>query len=207
MSEIYKPLSLNSIWATRGDRVKPSDDKIAEGWNPEIPPRQFFNWFWHKIDSAIAHFNQRGISQWDALTPYLKDRSYVQSADGRVYRAVLDSRGKDPMVDSTHWTVAFAANDDPISRRSFIGYIASSGDLTATVNYKYYFTNSAELTLPSIGERGDAVVVSKTPDVSVLVKVAGGENIFTHLGEFESVVFDIYDEVNFIHNGTHWEVV
>lgn len=207
MSEIYKPLSLDAIWARNGDKVKPTDDKIQEGWLVEIPPRQYENWLANRRDTAIAHINQRGIAQWDATTEYLAHRSYVQAADGRVYKAVIDSRAKDPMVDKTHWIVAFASNDDSLSRKAFIGYIASAGDLLATNNYKYYFSNSAELTLPKTGERGDAVVVSKSPDSTVAVKVDGGGLINTHLGNYSDVVFDIFDEINFIHNGTNWEVV
>lgn len=207
MAEIFKPTSLSNIWANSGDKIKPSDEKIQIGWQVEIPARQHFNWLENRRDTAIAHFNQRGIPQWDALTEYIAHRSYVQAADGRVYKCVISNRGKDPMVDSIHWIIAFASNDDALSRKAFIGFIASSGDIIGSVNYKYYFTNSAKLTIPKVGERGDAIIVAKSPEADVLVVVEDGSDIHTHLGGYDSVMFDIYDEVNFVHNGVQWEVV
>lgn len=207
MAEIYKPTSLNAIWASAGDKIKPSDQKIQEGWAVEIPPRQYFNWLENRRDSAIGHINQRGIVQWDALTDYLGNRSYVQAADGRVYKCVIANRGKDPMVDNVHWIIAFASNDDPFSRKAFIGYVASSGDLMAVLNSRYYFSNTATITLPKTAQRGDAVVVSKAPDSTVYANIDTGLLIRTHLGEFAEVEFDVYDEIQFIYNGTMWEVV
>ena len=120
---------------------------------------------------------------------------------------LLQIEVKNPIDDKVNWELAFASNNDSESKRAFLGYISTSGDLRAESNYKYYFTNSATIILPETSEKGDTIIVSKSPIVTVSAVVDGGEEIYTHKGYYFEVIFDVYDEINFIYNGINWEVV
>lgn len=108
MPLITKPKDINRIWASGGDKVAPTAQKIAQGWIREIPPHQWFNYTDNKQDQAIAHINQMGIAQWDAETEYQAGKSLVQGpTNGVVYRATQTAVNKNPEVDSGFWEVAF----------------------------------------------------------------------------------------------------
>lgn len=112
MVDITKPSGLNVIWASGGDIIDPGDTKYQEGWDVEIPPRQWENFSQNKQDTAIAHNNQHGINVWDSETEYQTNKSYVQGpTDGVVYRCVLTNTNQNPETDvtDTYWTVAFAS--------------------------------------------------------------------------------------------------
>lgn len=114
MATIIKP-DVNTIWASGGAIVEPSDTKKQTGWTAEVPPHQWENWIQNRQDQFIAHVNQRGIPEWDGLTEYeAAGRSYVQGSDGVVYKSVAASGpstvAQNPTTDGsdTYWTVAFA---------------------------------------------------------------------------------------------------
>lgn len=107
MAEIAKP-DLSLIWASSGDTLKPSDTKIQQGWQVEIPPRQWFNWYQNKTDTAIAHINQHGIPVWDAKTEYQANKSYVQDETGVVYKALQTNVNREPSDNPDYWMSAFA---------------------------------------------------------------------------------------------------
>lgn len=206
MAEIKKPSSLSVVWASQGDKVRPTDEKMAIGWLVEIPHREHFNFLENRRDSAIAHINQHGVAVWDATTEYIKDKSYVQGSDGVIYKCIFTNRGNDPTIVRDYWEKAFLSPSDPTSMQSVIGYTTSSGDINALPNRKYYLTNPASVTLPNNGSRGDAIVINKSPNITVKVSTVNGTTIFTRMGMYEEIDFDIYDEVNFVFNGLNWEV-
>lgn len=108
MPLINKPQNINKIWSNSGDRATPSDQKINQGWVPEIPPHQWFNYIDNKQDQAIAHINQMGIPQWDAVTEYQANKSYAQGpTNGVVYKATQTHTNQNPEVSSGYWEVAF----------------------------------------------------------------------------------------------------
>lgn len=108
MPLFVKPQNINKVWSSSGDRVAPTDQKINQGWVPEIPPHQWFNFIDNKQDQAIAHINQMGIPQWDAVTEYQANKSYVQGpTDGVIYRATQTHTNQNPEVTEGYWTVAF----------------------------------------------------------------------------------------------------
>ena len=207
MDEFLKPSSLNLVWAAKGARIKPSDEKIDEGWVVEIPHREHFNYLENKRDQALAHINQHGIPTWDYQTKYLEDKSYVQGEDGTIYRCLVSNVAQNPVSTKNYWTNAFLSLDDGGTDKAVNGYSTAVGDVNAEPNKKYYFTNPAKLFLPKNAVRGDAVIVSKSPNITIRVCTLGSGIIDTHMGFFDVVVFDIYDEVNFIFNGVNWEVV
>ena len=114
MAAYLKPDNINNVWASGGDRIYPGDTKYATGWQVEIPPRQYFNQIDYKQDQFIAHVNQRGIPEWDAITEYQVDKSYIQGSDGTIYRCILTHVNEDPITDvsNTYWEVAFANAGD-----------------------------------------------------------------------------------------------
>lgn len=91
MALLDKP-DVSEVWASGGSFVKPSDEKIQQGWVAEVPPFQYENWVQGRQDQFIAHINQRGIPAWDGVTEYEGGGfSYVQGADGIIYRSVASS--------------------------------------------------------------------------------------------------------------------
>lgn len=105
---IYTKPSFNTVWADRGDAIRPSDLKIARGWVVEIPPHEQFNWWMKRVDSFLIHMNQRGIPAWDGTMQYYANLSYVQDATtGVVYRCIQDSMNNAPAVSATFWVEAF----------------------------------------------------------------------------------------------------
>jgi hypothetical protein len=114
MAAYLKPDNINNVWASGGDRIYPGDTKYATGWQVEIPPRQYFNAIDYKQDQLLAHLNQRGIPEWDAITEYQADKSYIQGSNGTIYRCILTHVNQDPTLDvsNTYWEVAFANAGD-----------------------------------------------------------------------------------------------
>lgn len=111
---ITKP-DISIQWASGGAIVEPSDSKKQTGWTAEVPPHQWENWIQNRQDQYLAHINERGIPEWDALTDYLgSGLSYVQGSDGVVYKSVAASGpstvAQNPVSDvsDTYWTQAFA---------------------------------------------------------------------------------------------------
>lgn len=112
MAEINKPSKINLLWSSAGDILDPGDTKYQQGWDVEIPPRQWENYIQNKQDTFNAHVNQHGICVWDSVTEYQLDKSYVQGpTNGIVYRCVQTHTNQNPETDvtNTYWDVAFAS--------------------------------------------------------------------------------------------------
>lgn len=107
MADIALP-DLSLLWASAGDVLKPSDSKIQQGWSPEIPPRQWFNWLDNRQDEAIAHIAQHGIAVWSDVIEYQAGKSYVQGSDGLIYKALTTNTNINPVGGATgNWEPAF----------------------------------------------------------------------------------------------------
>lgn len=206
MSEIKKPASLSNVWAAAGDRIRPSDEKIMQGWVVEIPMMQNENWITNRQDMAIAHINQHGLAVWDSNTMYIDGKSYVQGIDGYIYKAVVDNVNVEPGTDDNVWQSAFVTPDDVNSLRVFNGYIVISSGLNAQSNKRYYALNSLTITLPSSAATGDNVIINKMPSAEVTIDVDGSGVISTIQGDFDNVKYDIADEINITYNGSVWVV-
>lgn len=105
MSEIIKQ-GMADIWASSGDIVAPDAGKVAEGWLVEVVPRQYWNWMQNRTDVNLAYMLQHGIPEWDAITEFIANKSYVQHA-GIVYKAILTGINQNPTTATTYWSVAF----------------------------------------------------------------------------------------------------
>lgn len=133
MPEINKPQNLSKTWAQTGSKVEPSDLKKLEGWQPEIPTCEMFNWLDNRQDEAIAHINQHGIPVWDSTTEYIANKSYVQSLSGNVYVPKTDNTNVDPEGDltATFWKIFKTSNITTASLSA--GYVQGSDALTYKV--------------------------------------------------------------------------
>lgn len=109
MANLLKPAGINTIWSSTGTRADPGEAKTNTGWVVELPPYQTGNWIEWKQDSAIAHINQHGIPEWDAVTEYQGNLSYTQGTDGVIYKCLVTNTNTDPVnpLNSTYWAVAF----------------------------------------------------------------------------------------------------
>lgn len=111
MAEYILPTDLNLQWASSGDVLKPTDTKIQQGWQPEIPPRQWFNWLDNRQDQAIAHIAQHGISVWSSTLEYQAGKSYVQGSDGLIYKALTTNTNINPVGGAPgNWETAFVTS-------------------------------------------------------------------------------------------------
>lgn len=104
MAETSLP-DYSTVWASGGDKLQPTNSKIALGWEVEIPPRQWFNWLDNKQDQAIQHIIQHGIPQWSSTIEYQAGKSFVQGTDGLIYKAVITNTNISPVSDTAgNWS-------------------------------------------------------------------------------------------------------
>lgn len=111
MTRYIRP-DMANVWASEalvGDIEAPSDAKIRKGWESQIPPHEWENFIQRRQDEALAYALQTGIPEWSNTTSYfLSPVSYVQGSNGRLYRALTDNVGVNPVTDSgVNWRQAF----------------------------------------------------------------------------------------------------
>jgi len=103
--------NMEELWAETGAKIDPrtqySDaDKIKKGWLAEIPLHESENWEQNRQDEFLAHVNDFGIIEWDAVTDYA-DKALIRSAvDGEKYLSVqaVPAGNVDPANDDgTYW--------------------------------------------------------------------------------------------------------
>lgn len=109
MANLLKPTGVNNIWAITGVKTDPGLPKASTGWVVELPPYQTANWIEFRQDSFIAHSNQHGIPEWDAVTEYQGNISYTKGSNGIIYKAISTNTNTDPAnpLNSSIWTQAF----------------------------------------------------------------------------------------------------
>lgn len=144
-----KPTKLENVWAASGDKTPPPDDaKINQGFIIEIPIIEQFNYIDNKQDQMLAHLNQRGVPEWDSISSYYANISYVQGSNGIIYRAKQDSGGTltavNPVteVGSVKWGVAFYFSTDVYTKtESNAAYMVKSSNLSDLTNTATARTN------------------------------------------------------------------
>lgn len=206
MPLITKPDSLNFVWSSAGDKIIPSQEKIQQGWVQEIPPRQLFNWLDGRQDQFNAYINQHGIVGWDKDTDYYAGKSYVQDdVDGTVWRAVNDNTNSEPSSTNEDWTPAFVTVDGYAGGKRYVGYEFKNADFLAVSNHRYYLSTPMVVSLPETANNGDAITMTKNPNIIANIKVDSGV-INTSLGSDTNVSFDLNDEINFVFTSAGWVV-
>lgn len=110
MALITKP-DISKIWAATGSTAAPPDVKIASGWSYEMMPFEWENFLQNRTDVTLNHISQRGIAEWDAITEYQANRSYVTGSNGIVYVALTTNTNINPTTDGgTNWVRAFPSS-------------------------------------------------------------------------------------------------
>ena len=112
MVDIIKQ-DMTDIWASSGDKTAPDPSKIATGWIVEAVPRQWWNWFENRQDVNIAYMLQKGIPEWDIVSEYLTNKSYIQR-NNVVYKCIQTNSGQDPATAPLYWTKAFPESSDSL---------------------------------------------------------------------------------------------
>lgn len=165
---VNKP-DLRRIWAAGAPalNVQDPDDveagKFNAGWVAEIPPFEFFNFLHQLFTRALAHVNERGVSEWDADTEYLGSRSYTTGSDGEIYIAVITNTGNDPTTDDgTNWITLREYFIDSVEmltaiRSLAIGEGQTWQNLTASRAANVNYTNSTGKTIMVNVYRTDTV--------------------------------------------------
>ncbi len=96
MVDITKP-DIQEVWAETGAVIAPSKEKTRLGWTIEAPPHQYENWVQNRQDRWLAYLNQKGVPEWNVVTEYYKDKSFVQDA-GALYKCNKNSGGTVPLA-------------------------------------------------------------------------------------------------------------
>lgn len=130
MTNISLP-DMSLVWASNGDVLKPTDNKIQNGWTAEIPPRQWFNWLDQRQDQAIAHIAQHGIAVWNSNTEYQAGISYIQGSDGIIYKALQTNTNQNPVSTTGYWLAG--ATGSLLNVQKF----TTSGSYAPTINTRY----------------------------------------------------------------------
>ena len=136
----YIKQDMTDIWASSGDITSPSPEKIATGWVVEAVPRQWWNWFENRQDTNIAYILQKGLPEWDIVSEYLTNKSYVQR-NGVVYKCILTNSGLDPATSPANWVKAFPESSASLEALRVI---------TPAANTFVYFTSPTAAATSSV---------------------------------------------------------
>lgn len=95
--------NISQVWAAAGSKTDPGGVKVLAGWNAEIPPYQYFNWWKNRVDQMLEHLEKNGVAVWDTNTVYAAE-GLALGSDGVLYQAVLSQSGNNPTTDGgTNW--------------------------------------------------------------------------------------------------------
>mgnify|MGYP000323053418 CR=1 FL=1 len=164
---INKPDMNYGIWAENGNVEIPSSEKVELGWIAEKPLNEQMNWVQNRQDAMLQYINQHGIVEWDNVTEY-PINAFV-AREGVVYKALSQNVDKDPTLNTSIWTVAFADFSivDTITKiRNEDGYVS------------HYVRKSAPVlnaVAKGVGYSGD--------DTDKGVKFDGNDNLYVTNGE------------------------
>jgi hypothetical protein len=207
MAEITKPTDLNKIWASAGAILTPDDSKVALGWIVEAPAHQTENYLNNKHDRSLAYINQHGVMQWDAITEYHANKSWVQGSNGSLYSAKQTHTNQDPVSDTTEtfWNLVLQGtgvvhkNDTTSFSRSWLANSNSSA------------TGRSQLGSTSIG---DALFTSSTAATArtSLGSTSIGDALFTAISSLQArnilEVFSASDDLaGLVERATDGEVI
>ena len=106
MAVINKPDMNYGLWAENGNIEIPSSEKVELGWIAEKPLNEQMNWVQNRQDAMLQYINQHGIAEWDNVTEY-PINAFV-AREGVVYKSLSQNVDKDPTLNTSIWTVAFA---------------------------------------------------------------------------------------------------
>jgi len=138
---------VSKIWAENAlpsNVVPPSDVKIGQGWDAEIPPYEWFNWLEQTASQMLKYLNERGISEWDANSIYFVD-SQVMIGDVHYISLTDENQGNDPTQPGeigTNWKFGFQTLSQLNAKIQFGPYdptlAYNSRDVVLGSDGKYY---------------------------------------------------------------------
>lgn len=96
MADLARP-EYGTPWASEGEIVAPTQDKVELGWVKEMMPFQWENYLQNRQDSAITYLLQKGIPEYSDTQEYIAQKSAVLYM-GAVYIATQTVTGILPTV-------------------------------------------------------------------------------------------------------------
>lgn len=106
----FRP-KLDRVWASAAPPSNIQDpdlfgsmDKVARGWEAEIPPFQWFNWLLNRNDVIKLALAERGIFSWGEEVSYRKGALTFNDGDNKIYVALQANKGQNPDdLGSVYW--------------------------------------------------------------------------------------------------------
>lgn len=94
---------VSRVWASNSPQniINPDTripNKIVTGWEAEVPPFEFFNWYQNNTDLFKLALAERGICQWGSDVTYRKGALTFFDGDGRIYIAQKLNKGQQPQI-------------------------------------------------------------------------------------------------------------
>ena len=120
---------------------------VKRGWGVTenlgfIPPMEYFNAAFNRVDKALAYQSQRGVSEWSA------DEEYPIGAlsvfGGKLYQAKTQNTNKKPSENKDVWAVMDAYNKQESDER-----YAKKSDVTDGVKIGSYLLWSSQSVTPA----------------------------------------------------------
>ena len=153
---IYSKPNYNlGVWASNGNIVAPTSEKIEIGHVIEKPKNEQMNWIQNRQDSGIAYILQNGISDWDTQTEY-PINAYVRY-NGTLYQAISQNIDKKPDTNSSIWKISFASYSD---------FVTLSSEVNSIKNTDGYLTHYVRKTEPIM--TGKCLGVGYTADIGIV---------------------------------------
>jgi len=106
-----KPTKLPEWDNTETNSIEPDTDHKNQGWLspggiPEKPPFQTFNFWQNSVWKWLKEINTKGVLQYDPVTDYIADASYVVGSDGKLYQCLINngdsSTPVNPVADASN---------------------------------------------------------------------------------------------------------
>lgn len=210
MAKINKP-NYQVLWASSGAITAPDDTKKQTGWVVEKPPHQYDNWLENRQDTAIAHILQHGVPEWDNVTEYRANASYINRS-GIVYKCKQTHTNQDPSLDVTnvYWDRAFDIFGSSATVQSNLSahianYINGSGINAPNFRTSLGLGTAAVLDFDpntKVNKTGDTMTGNLTlPIVVANTQIQVGSN-----GNGSSIVY-FYDDNDNIYRPFYWNAV
>ena len=123
-----------------------------------IPPMEWFNFLFKRLDEKHTYLMQRGLPEWSATQDYTKG-SCVQF-DGVSYRALKDSKNNSPNESDSQYWVRWGFTLSEIARATltqygvtqlYTGYDSQSEDLALTPKTAYQLKQLIDSNTRSLG--------------------------------------------------------
>ena len=123
-----------------------------------IPPMEWFNFLFKRLDEKHTYLMQRGLPEWSATQDYTKG-SCVQF-DGVSYRALKDSKNNSPNESNSQYWVRWGFALSEIARATltqygitklYTGYDSQSEDLALTPKTAYQLKQLIDSNTRSLG--------------------------------------------------------